>query len=160
MRQISAPAPSDGQGRARRASPFAEARRADRELRRIVLRVREWGLANGRCASTDALTAIAAAVLDEARQGQRSPLAWTADRVSDVVRLATPRACARLDAAPPPELEPAMCLLLDYLDAMGVLAGGAPVDELKAALEARGPLRSPRSSRRASPRHPAGSARR
>ena len=160
MRQISAPAPSDGQGRARRDSPFAEARRADRELRRIVLRVREWGLANGRCASTDALTAIAAAVLDEARQGQRSP--WLgrpiASRRSSV--WPQPRACARLDAALPPELEPAMCLLLDYLDAMGVLAGSAPVDELKAALEARGPLRSPRSSRRASPRHPAGSARR
>ena len=53
-----------------------------------------------------------------------------------------------------------MCLLLHYLDAMGVLAGGAPVDELEAALEAKGPLRSPRSTRRASPRHPAGSARR
>ena len=161
MRQIPVPVPSDGHRAARRASPFADARRADRELRRIVLRVREWGLAQGDGVATDALTAVAAAVLDDARGGHSSPLAWPRGRVEQILAVAAPQACARLDASLPPGLAPALSLLLDYLDAMGVLArGSAPLEELKTELEGGEAGRGANARRRAGLRHPAGTGRR
>src|SRR4051794_16569130 len=98
------------------SSPLAEARRADTELRRIVLRVRQWGLEAARPCSTDALTAIAGAVVEEARAGRLSPLLWSAGRVDEVLTLGAARYCAGLGVAVPAGLAPALTLWLDYLD--------------------------------------------
>jgi hypothetical protein len=81
-------------------------------------------------------------------------------RVAAVIGVDAPRACARFDAPLPAGLEPAMGLLLDYLDAIGVLAGGVAVEKLKAPLDDPEPRRTPRSRRQLPAGHPAGSARR
>lgn len=160
MRQIPAPAPSDGHRAARRATPFAAARRRDRELRRIVLRVCEWGLGQGRGVSTDALTVVGAAVLDDARDGRHSPLSWPSGRARQLLSEGAPLACARLDASLPSGMTPALFLLLGYLDAMGVLAeGSASLEELEAELRGAGG-RGAGSRRKLGLRHPAGSGRR
>jgi hypothetical protein len=145
----------------RAPSPLTELRRADGELRRIVLRVRQWGLEGGRTCSTDALTALVAAVVEEAREGRRSPLQWSSARVLDVLVVGAPGQCARLGIALPAGLSPALTLWLDYLHALGALsADSEPVERLRAAARLGGPATPPTLRRRLTPRHPAGTARR
>jgi hypothetical protein len=152
----SAPARSPFPG----ASPLAQARRADGEVRRIVLRARQWGLEAGRTCSTDALTAVVGTVVEEARQGRRSPLHWSCSRVVDVLAVGAPRQCARLETSLPPGLSDALALWLDYLHALGALSPDSEPDErLRRAVDPKGQSRAT-GRRRLAPRHPAGTARR
>jgi len=138
------------------SSPLGDARRADAELRRIVLRVRQWGLEQGRSCSTDALTAVAAVVVEEARRGQVSPLLWSTARVTEILAVGAPRHCAQLDMSLPVGLSSALLLWLDYLAALGVLAPGSePIDRLRRAVGGRMTARSA-ARRRLAPLHPAG----
>jgi hypothetical protein len=162
MTRTLAPAPATASAQGVRpaslspSSPLGDARRSDAELRRIVLRVRQWGLEQGRTCSTDALTAVAGVIIEEARHGQMSPLLWSAARVADVLAIGAPRYCARLDMSLPMGLSTALALWLDYLAALNVLVPGSdPMDRLRRALSGRR-LASAAARRKLAPQHPAG----
>jgi hypothetical protein len=139
--------------------PLGAARRADAELRTIVVRVRAWGLAIGRACSTDALTIVAGAAVDEARAGAASPLWWTADRVDHLLGRGALDYCDRHDidvtSALLGELAPALSLWLEYLAARHAFSEGSrPAESLKAAARAAVGLLPDRRRRRAT--HPSG----
>ena len=117
-------------------SPLGEVRRADTELRRIVVRVRAWGLERGRACSTDALTAVVGVAVDDARNGRASPRCWTEARVGEVLATGVSTFCADREVALPQGLAPAMALWLDYLAAQGALGRGS--DDVERLLEAAG----------------------
>jgi hypothetical protein len=109
-------------------------RRADAELRRIVVRVRAWGLERGRSCSTDALTAVVGVAVEDARCGRASPRCWTETRVGQVLAAGVSGFCADREVALPPGLSPAMALWLDYLAAQGALGRGSdPLERLQLA---------------------------
>ncbi|MPY94236.1 MAG: hypothetical protein GEV08_14595 [Acidimicrobiia bacterium] len=139
--------------RKRPTSPLGTLRQHDTELRQIVLRVRSWGLQQGRGCATDGLTVVVGLALAGARAGRISPKRWTVDRVDSLLSGAAATWCAAQGAELPATLGEALLLWLDFLDAHGALSPGSDrVDELRAAA-ARRRGRARAASRR---RHPAG----
>jgi hypothetical protein len=135
-------------------TPLAAVRRADAELRRIVVRVRAWGLERGRACSTDALTAVVGVAVEEARRGRASPRCWTEARVTEVLTTGVSSFCADRELTLPPGLAPAMALWLDYLAAQGALdCDSDPVERLRLTAGAEG--RRTDGRRRRSAGHPA-----
>jgi hypothetical protein len=136
-------------------TPLGALRRADPELRRIVVRVRAWGLQRGRGCSTDAVTAVVGVAVDDARAGRASPRCWTEGRVEQVLATGVTNFCADREVALPPGLQIAMALWLDYLAAQGALDRGSdPLDRLQQAATVE--TRRLGGRRRRSAGHPAG----
>jgi hypothetical protein len=138
---------------------LAAARAADPDLRTIVVQVRAWGLGLGRTCSTDALTAVAGAAVEEARAGMASPLWWTPGRVEDVLERGAFEYCLRRDvevtAALLYEFPPALSLWLEYLSAQHAFSSGSkPEASLKAA--ARAAVGATPVRRQARAKHPSG----
>jgi hypothetical protein len=123
-----------------------------------VIRVRTWGLTRGKACSTDALTAVIGATVDEGRSGTCSPLRWTSERVHGVLSGGASAYCTRSEVALPEGLAAAMALWLEYLAAQAAFSQGSePVESLRAAALSTVEVRAER--RRTLARHPANGSR-
>lgn len=135
-------------------TPLAALRHADPHLRAVVVRVRAWALARGEACSTDALTAVVGAAVDEGRAGLCSPLRWTRKRVEQVLRDGAPSYCTRREVDLPDGLGQAMELFLRYLGAQGAFAAESESLE-RLLVAARSAIDPGGQRRRVTARHPA-----
>lgn len=158
---VSAPTRPRAHRRPPSRSPLGDLRRADPELRQLVVRTRAWGLALGRACSTDALTVVVGIAIAEARDGLASPLWWTVARVDELVAVQAGELCANYDVARPEGVAEALRLWLEYLHATTTFSEGSDPFEvlITAVTSGRRGSRRGRGFPRLAARHPSGGGR-
>jgi hypothetical protein len=133
-------------GRAR----LTDLRRTDAALRRHVLTVRQWALANGVPVAVDPLVVVMGTLLDDQRTSALDPAHWTEARVVEFMWTACLLWCLEQGIGAPPGVASALRAYWAFLAGNGGFAPGSdPLRSLTIALASCTAAPSPpRSGRR------------
>ena len=130
-------------------------------VRRAVLAVREWALANGFACTADALTVVLGTVAADAAANVAAT-EWSEERVLGFLWVDALRWCRSNGVGPPSAVGQALWIWLEYQSARGELQPGpSGIAGLGRAISScAGPAGKPKIAKvAAAGRHPAGSAR-